>query len=118
MAAKRINAETLIELAIETLRNELAASLPAGKRYTAAMVANALEIARREILIDGEGVQWKLLDQIYDDGEGSPKELAADIRSGRIDDMSHPDLAERLTGLVVAELEVRNPRFLKARWRP
>lgn len=118
MADKRISAESLIDLAVATLRDEIAPHLPPDKRYTAAMAANALEIARREIVADGEGEQWKLLDQLYDDGEGSLKQLALDIRNGRISDRSHPDIAERLTRLLVAELQIRNPRFLKSRWQP
>jgi hypothetical protein len=118
MAGKRISAETLIELAIATLEAELAPALPAEKRYTAAMLANALGIARREILTDGESAQWKLLDALYDDGEGTLGQLAADIRTGRISDRTHPDIASRLGAFVVAELEIRNPRFLKSRWRP
>src|SRR3989337_1642490 len=113
MKAKRIAAETLIEVAANTVRDELAGSLPADKRYIAAMVAKALEIARREILTDGEGAQWALLDKLYDDGEGTLAQLALDIRSGKFSDKTHPDLAARLRKLVVGELEVRNPGFLK-----
>jgi len=114
MAQKRIAAESLIELAARALRDELAPSLPRDKRYLAAMAASALDIARREILTDGEGAHWALLDALYDDGEGSLRQLAGDIRSGKFSDKSHPDLAARLRKLLVAELEVRNPRHLKA----
>lgn len=117
MAVKRIAAETLIELAVATLREELAPELPAGSRYGAAMVANALEIARREILADGETAHWALLDSIYE-GDGSARQLAADIRSGNISDTSHPDLRQRLRAVVVDELRVRNPRFLASRASP
>lgn len=113
MARKQISAETLIELAARALREELAPSLPPDKRYVAAMAASALDIARREILTDGESAQWALLDKLYDDGEGSPRQLAADIRSGKLSDKTHPDLAASLRKLLVAELEIRNPRFLK-----
>jgi hypothetical protein len=115
VTVKRIAAETLIELAIDTLRRELQPSVPADKRYTAAMVANALEIARREILADAESAQWELLDAIYDDGEGTLQQLAADIRSGKVSAKTHPDLPDKLRALVVAELKVRNPRFLTSR---
>jgi hypothetical protein len=115
VTVKRIAAETLIELAIDTLRRELQPSVPADKRYTAAMVANALEIARREILADAESAQWDLLDAIYDDGEGTLQQLAADIRSGKVSAKTHPDLPDKLRALVVAELKVRNPRFLTSR---
>ena len=115
MTVKRIAAETLIELCVHTLRRELQPNVPADKRYTAAMVANALEIARREILTDTETAQWDLLDAIYDDGEGTLQQLAADIRSGKVSADTHPALPAKLRALVVAELKVRNPRFLKSR---
>lgn len=113
MKAKRIAAETLIEIAAKTVRDELAPSLPPDKRYIAAMVAKALDIARREILTDGDGAPWALLDRLYDDGEGSMQQLARDIRAGKFSDRSHPTLAADLRKLIVAELAVRNPQFLK-----
>lgn len=118
MTVERIAAETLIELAIDTLRRELQPIVPDDKRYTAAMVANALEIARREILADAESAQWDLLDAIYHHGEGTLQQFAADIRSGTVSAETHPDLPEKLRALVVAELKVRNPRFLESRGGP
>jgi hypothetical protein len=113
MKAKRIAAETLIDIAAKTVRDELAPGLTPDKRYIAAMVAKALDIARREILTDGESTQWAMLDKLYDDGEGSLKQLAADIRAGKISEKSHPTLATDLRKLLVGELAVRNPQFLK-----
>ena len=118
MAVKRIAAETLIELAIDTLRAELYPSLPPEHRYTAAMIANALEIARREILADDETARWRLLDEIYPDGDGDMNQLALDIRSGKVNTTNKPDLHERLRAILVEELRVRNPRFLKSRLSP
>ncbi len=115
MAVKRIAVETLIELAIETLRRDLQASLPPEQRYRAAMIASALEIARREILTDGESAQWELLDYVYDDGEGTLERLSADIRSGKVNTKTQPRLVDRLRAMVVGELRVRNPQFLKSR---
>ena len=115
MANKPIAAETLIELAAATLRANIVPALPADKRYTAAMIASALEIARREILNSGETVEWGLLDSVYEDGEGSLQRLAADIRAGKVSDKTHPGLGARLRALVIAELEIRNPRFLESR---
>lgn len=114
MAVKRISAETLIELAVDTLRGELQPSLPPEHRYTAAMIANALEIARREILTDGEAARWELLDEIYPDGEGDMQRLAVDIRSGKVNTAKVPSLHERLRAILVEELRIRNPRFLKS----
>jgi hypothetical protein len=115
MKAKRLSADTLIEIAIITLKRDLLADAAADQRYAGAMIVNALEIARREITSDGETPQWQLLDQLYDDGEGSLQQLARDIRTGRIDEAKHPDLAARLRELVIAELRTANPRFLSSR---
>ena len=118
MALKRISAETLIELAVATLRTELQPGLPAEQRYTAAMIANALEIARREILAEGETARWDLLDELYPDGDGDMKRLALDIRTGKISAATRPDLHERLRAILIEELRIRNPRFLKSRQAP
>ena len=112
---KRISAETLIELAIATMRREIAPHLPADKRYAAAMVANALEIARREYKTEAETPLWPLLDALYDDGEGSPTRLAQEIRSGSVSETTDPGLGEKLLAIVGNELEIRNPRFLQSR---
>jgi hypothetical protein len=115
MAVKRIDAKALIELAIATLRQELAPALPSDKRYAAAMVANALEIARREVMADGDAARWELLDAVYDEGEGTLRQLASDIRDGSLGEAELPDLAERLRQLVEAELRITNPGFLSSR---
>ncbi len=115
MAVKRISAETLIELAVETLRSELQPNLPPEQRYTVAMIANALEIARREILTDGETARWELLDELYPDGDGNLRRLAEDIRSSAVNAVKTPRLHEHLRAILVEELSIRNPRFLKTR---
>jgi hypothetical protein len=114
---RRINAPTLIELSIDTLRNEIQSQkkLGAEQRYALAMVIGALKTARAEILTEPDAAQWQLLDHIYDDGEGSVEQLARDIRSKAVSDETHPDLRKRLETLLVAELEVRNPAVLKRR---
>ena len=106
MAVKRIAAETLIELAVETLRKEIQPILPSEHRYTAAMIANALEIVRREILMDGETACWNLLDEVYPEGDGDMKKLALDIRSGRVNAKTVPDLHKKLRAIVVEELTI------------
>jgi hypothetical protein len=114
MAVKSIDARALIELAIATLRQELAPALPSDKRYAAAMVANALEIARREVMADGDAARWELLDAVYEEGEGSLRRLAADIRDGSIGEDELPDLGKRLVQLLEAELRITNPGYLSA----
>ncbi len=115
MRVKRLSADTLIEIALETLRRDILADASAEKRYAGAMIASALEIAHREITSEVESPQWKLLDKLYDDGEGSLEQLARDIRAGKVDDKEHPDMAADLRLLVIAELRIANPRFLQSR---
>ena len=117
LTVRRIHAPTLIELSIATLKDEIQpqASLGGRQRYALAMTVNALTIARMELLGEPEAAHWQLLDAIYDDGEGSMRQLAADIRSKAVSDATHEDLRKRLETLLVAELEVRNPAALKQR---
>lgn len=117
MTNRRITPESLIELAARTLRSELAPKLERDGRYQAAMIANALDIARRAIMIDGEEARFALLDKVYDDGEGSLDDLARDIRAGKVNAATHPDLHGMLRRLLIEEIEVRNPRFLDGRRR-
>lgn len=116
MSNRRITPESLIELAISTLRAEIAPKLDGEARYQAAMVASALEIARRSIMTDGEQARFEVLDAIYDDGEGTLDQLAGDIRAGTISSKTHPELSAMLRRLVTEEVEVRNPKLLAARW--
>jgi len=115
MTAKGKDAEALLGLAIETLKAEIAPALPADKRYAAAMIGNALEIARRAVAGEEEAVSLTLLDAFYEDGDGTMRQLAADIRSGAVDEANHDDLRKRLKAHLIAELKVRNPRFLVSR---
>lgn len=115
MRVKRLSADTLIEIALETLKRDILADAAPEKRFAGAMIASALEIARREITSDAESPQWKLLDKLYDDGEGSLEQLARDLRAGKIDEKKHKTLAEDLRQLVIAELAIANPRFLESR---
>ncbi len=112
MRTRRLSADNLIALAVTTLRSEIAPSLPADKRYTAAMIANALEIARREVLSEGDEAQWALLDKVYEEGEGTLPQLAADIRDGTVSETTLPTLAEDLRKLLLAELKIANPKKL------
>lgn len=112
---KRLTPETMIALAVETLKAEIVPHLPADKRYQAAMIVNALDIARREITTTDESPLWALLDQVYDDGDGNVQQLVIDIRSGKVSEASHPGLGAKLRNLLVAELKAKNPRFLRSR---
>ena len=115
MSARGKGAEALLELAIETLKSEISPALPAEKHYAAAMIANALDIARREVASAEEGQEFVLLDGFYEDGDGTLQQLATDIRSGQIAEDANPDMRARLRAHLIAELKIRNPRFLKSR---
>ena len=115
MTARGKDAEALLGLAIEMLRSEIAPALPADKRYAAAMIANALDIAMRAVSVEDDAGSLTLLDAFYEDGDGTAAQLSRDIRSGMIDEATHPDLRKRLKAHLVSELKVRNPRFLATR---
>lgn len=112
---RRLGAEALLDLVAEAFKVEIAPSLPADKRYLAAMIGNALDIARREMAVEEEALAFQLLDHFYDDGDGTMQELARDIRSGAVSDKTNPDLRARLKAHLASELKVRNPRFLGGR---
>jgi hypothetical protein len=112
---RRLGAEALLDLVHEAFRTEVAAALPPEKRYLAAMMTNAIDIARRELAVEDEALAFELLDPFYDDGDGTLTQLARDIRSGEVSDKTHPDLRARLKAHLANELAVRNPRFLAAR---
>ncbi len=113
MAVKRISAATLLEAALVALREDIAPALEGEKREAAAQIANAIEIACRDIATETEVPLWALLDDIYEPGEGTARELAADIRAGTVDEAKHPRLASMLLAHLAAELAIANPGFLK-----
>ena len=115
MLAKGKNAEALLELAIEALKSEINPALPPDKRYAAAMVANALDIARRDVVASEDAEELKLLDAFYEDGDGTLRQLAKDIRSGDVTEQMHPEIRAKLRAHLIAELKIRNPRFLLSR---
>ncbi len=113
--SRRLNAETLIALAADTLKSEIVPGLAPEQRYAAAMIVRALDVARREITTADDAALWAILDQVYDDGDGNARRLAADVRSGKVNEVTHPGLAQKLRATLIAELKVRNPRFLRSR---
>lgn len=115
MKPKRISADTLLDLAAEALRLQLGPQLPKEARYTAAMISSAIEMARREFAADIEAPIWALLDELYEPGEGSPRQLAREIRSGEISEAKNPDLAKRLLKVLEAELALVEPQRLLAK---
>lgn len=115
MTTRRIDPDALLDLATETLRSSVLPALPPEQRYAGAMIANALEIARRGLPGEAEAAEWALLDSLYDDGEGSMAQLASDIRAGSLAEGKMAGLAQELRSLLIAELRVTNPRFLASR---
>lgn len=107
--------KSLIALATAVLRDDVLADLAPEKRRRCLDVIAALEIAGRQVADAGDESLWKLLDQVYDDGEGSAAQLARDIRAGAVNDRETQGLREALKRIVVAEVKVRNPAFLTSR---
>ena len=107
--------EALIAHAIATLEADIMPALPPAQRYAGAMVARALAIALRGMTEGSEVARFALLDEAYDDGEGTLAQLARDLRSGDVGETRVDGLAGRLQRLVTEELAVRNPAFLASR---
>ena len=103
-------AEALVAIALETYAEEIVPELTSSKRYTGAMVANALGIARRRLSHPdpGDALARSL-------GAESLIALAKALRSGKISSASHPGLADYLLKYLEAELAITNPKFLERR---
>ncbi len=82
MADDAYATRALLELALTAYRQDLLGSLPASKRYLGAMVANALEIALRDLDDLVERSQTELLDALLPGWRH--RGLAAAIRSGAL----------------------------------
>jgi hypothetical protein len=115
MTDTKITPDALLALAIETLQADVLPALPPERRYAGAMVANAIAIARRGLAEEVEAAEWALLDQFYDEGEGTLRQLALDIREGSLPKDKTAGLAAALRSLLIAELRVSNPKFLASR---
>lgn len=113
MSSTGTRAEALLATALAAYRAEIMPALPPEKRYLAAMIGNALDIAARDLDDGNERAETALLDQLLPGG--TVAELAAAIRSGAISDITHRELRTLLKGHIEAELAVRNPKFLSAR---
>lgn len=112
---RKLDAEALLDLVAEVFKAEIAPTLPADRRYLAAMIGNALDISRREMAQEEEARAFELLDHFFEDGDGTLAQLARDIRARKVSEATHPDLRARLKAHLVNELKVRNPRFLASR---
>lgn len=101
----------LLRTALAAYRDELLPRLPSDRRYVGAMVANAMDIARRRVAHDDP--DKALLTYIYGDRPADLAKLARDIRAGQVNETSHGALAGALLHYLQAELAITNPRFLE-----
>lgn len=115
----RPDARELLEIARQTLLQELLPALPADKRYLTLMVANAMAIAAREHQAGShadaaEGEQLRaLLDDPQPSPQSVPEALAAAIRAGRYDaPEARARLLETLHATTLARLAISNPKAL------
>jgi len=107
--------QALLDIAFKTYRDEILGELAGSKRYTGAMVANAMEIARRGIQANDPADA--LLARLYAEGSTDLRQLAEGIRSGQITEETNPGLLDALLDYVTEQLEITNPRFLERRSR-
>ena len=106
----------LVGVARGALRERLMPRLDGEERYEAAMIANALAIAAREVRL-GAGVRAEerdLLARFYDAaGDLDPlrRRLCRDLRAGAIAEERAVELRTLLERLVRARLAISNPDY-------
>ena len=110
----------LLKVARATLRGAVAPGLGAEARYHAAMVANAMAIAIREVELGPKTrtAERHLLGSFYASPEASLPELRGqlcrDLRVGAVLDERPRDLRALLQQLVHARLAISNPDYAVA----
>ena len=115
MTSRRVDPDALLDLAIETLRADVLPALQPEQRYAGAMIANALEIARRGLPGEAEAAEWALLDDLYDDGEGSLNDSRATFAPEACRRAGRRRAGECARTLLMAELRVTDPKCLASR---
>ncbi len=113
MASPNHTSQALLDIAFKTYRDEISGELAGSKRYTGAMVANAMQIANRGI--SARDPADALLARLFADGSTDLRGLAEGIREGRITEETNPGLLDALIDYVTEQLEISNPRFLERR---
>ncbi|WP_085586594.1 MULTISPECIES: DUF6285 domain-containing protein [unclassified Pseudomonas] len=111
------NAHELLEIARQTLLEQLLPALPGELRYPLLMIANAMAIAAREnrLQADARCQELALLSVLTGDG-GAPlrearRQLARDIRQGHHDAAhSQRSLTEALRQMTLTRLAISNPK--------
>ena len=107
----------LLKVARATLREAVAPGLGAEARYHAAMVANAMAIAIREVELGPKtrATEHHLLGGFYASAETSLPELRArlcqELRIGAVLDERSKELRALLQELVHARLAISNPDY-------
>jgi hypothetical protein len=107
----------LLKVARDALRETVAPELGAEARYHAAMIANAMAIAIRELELGPEvrAAERRLLGGFYDGSEATLPELRArlcrDLRAGAVLEERPGDLRALLQELVDARLAISNPGY-------
>ncbi len=110
MGRQTSQTQSLVDVATDTFVEEIMPALPDEKRYTAAMVANALSIARRRLSQDDPALS--LLNAFAADDLDA---LAAAFRAGNVGGEPEPKIREKLLSYLEAELAITNPSFLERR---
>ncbi len=118
----------LLRVAQKVLREQLLTGIAGEQRYQALMVANAMEIAARELKAGETDLrrELRMLTELYGDTTVSEagnstrekvaslnKRLARDIRSGMMDGACAQGVRALLKAQVTARLRVSNPKYLK-----
>jgi hypothetical protein len=124
----RPDAQNLLATARSALLADILPMLPAGSRYTALMIANAMAIAQREVAAGDAplaaecGRLRALLSEnaappagaaLSDVAAGYNRRLAGEIRAGRFDGEERAALLEHLRRSTNEKLAVSNPKLLK-----
>ena len=117
----RPDATELLEIARQTLLDEILPSLSGDKKYSALMIGNALAMAIREIRSeDISKSENALFENLYNaPGDNITLEewhtrLCQDIRSGKFDQQGAGRLRALLLEQVCDRLALSNPKYLAA----
>jgi hypothetical protein len=110
----------LLNVAHATLREAVLPHVAAAARYEAAMVANALAIAARELELGPQAreAERDLLAR-FQEAPGAPlaelrTRCCADLRAGKLDPAREPELRRLLHEVVHARLAISNPAYGRA----
>jgi hypothetical protein len=121
------DAADLLTTAREALLGELLPALPADRRYTTLMIANAIAIAAREFTL-GHAADEREVERLRglaadiaspaDPASGDLPALrrivAAAIRAGRFDDAAHAEaMTSALLHVAADRLAISNPRAVR-----